>query len=394
MHRLRIFNPEHDLALAFGGTNYTPPPMARLLRRDLQMLPTWISGNNDFILSQNHEIDNIWLDTINSRYNIGIKTATINDITKFDKIEPWGWNLFLKRRLSLDGAKECALPSENDIENIRRLSHRRVSIDIHRMFLEKIPTLQNNTPCEFSSMDDVLDFASKHPKAYTKAPWSSSGKGIYRALDISGLDFTRWCSGIIKRQGSIMCEKPLNSVLDFAMEFKCENGSTSFIGYSIFNNDTHCSFSSSLLMSTQQLHNKISSTLGNEDLLLNVRNSANEILDSLIAPHYNGYLGIDMMIYTDNENKLHINPCIELNLRTTMGVVSSIIGNQFVDESSAGTFHVEFHKSAITPDYISNLEQQYPLHLSDNRKIISGIQFLTPLYPDSQYCSYINIKNK
>lgn len=391
MQRLRIFNPEHDLALAFGGTNYTPPPMARLLHRDLQMLPAWISNKNDFILSQNPEIDNNWLDTINTKFNIKTNIATINDIPKFNKIEPWGWNLFLKRRLSLDRAKDEALPSECDIDNIRRLSHRRISIEIHRHFLEKIPTLQDNTPCEFSNIKDVLDFARKYPKAYTKAPWSSSGKGIYRALDITGLDFTRWCNGIIKRQGSIICEKPLNSVLDIAMEFKCENNNTSFIGYSVFNNDAHCSFNNSLLMATSLLHKKIASVLGNDDLLLNVRYNAINILNSLIAPYYTGYAGIDMMIYIDDAGQRQINPCIELNLRTTMGIISCIIGNNFIENSSQGTFNVEFHKSAISPDYIKHLEQQYPLHISNNGKIISGVQFLTPLYSDSQYCSYINI---
>ena len=391
MQTLLIFNPEHDLALAFGGTNYTPPPMARLLRRDLQMLPAWISQQNDFILSQNPEIDNDWLSIIRSRYNIGAKTTVISNISQFDCIKPWGWNLFLKRRLSLDGANESILPSDIDIDNIRRLSHRRISIEIHRLFLEKIPLLQDNTPMEFHHLEDVLDFARKHPKAYTKAPWSSSGKGIYRALDISGLDFTRWCSGIIKRQGSIMCEKPLDSILDFAMEFYCDNGNTSFIGYSIFNNDSHCSFSDGLLMSTSQLHNKILSVFGDEDTLLSVRNCATEILNSLVAPHYNGYAGIDMMIYKDNSGTHQINPCIELNLRTTMGVVSSIIGNRFLHKNATGTFHVEFHKSIISPDYINKLEKQNPLRISSEGKILSGVQFLTPLYPDSQYCSYILI---
>lgn len=391
MLTLRIFNPEHDLALAFGGTNYTPPPMARLLRRDLQMLPAWISQQNDFILSQNPEIDNNWISIINSRYNIGARTTFISNISQFDCIKPWGWNLFLKRRLSLDGAKESTLPTENDIDNIRRLSHRRISIDIHRIFLEKMPHLQDNTPMEFHQMEEVLDFARKYPNAYTKAPWSSSGKGIYRALDISGLDFTRWCSGIIKRQGSIMCEKPLDSILDFAMEFYCDKGNTSFIGYSIFNNDSHCSFSDGLLMSTSHLHNKILSIFDDEYTLLSVRNCAIEILNTLVAPYYNGYAGIDMMIYKDHTGARQINPCIELNLRTTMGVVSSIIGNQFLHENVSGSFHVEFHKSVITPDYIIKLEKQNPLRISSDGKILSGIQFLTPLYPDSQYCSYILI---
>ena len=36
---LYIFNPENDLALAFGEEGYTAPTTALQLKRDLQMLP-------------------------------------------------------------------------------------------------------------------------------------------------------------------------------------------------------------------------------------------------------------------------------------------------------------------------------------------------------------------
>ena len=394
MSKLRIFNPEHDLALAFGGTNYTPPPLARILRRDLQMLPCWIASHGDFILSQNHETDSEWIDNINNIYGIGAGVCSIKDIGTHNDIEPWGWNKFLQRRMFLDGAKPNALPSDKDIENIRFLSHRRISIKIHKMFLDAIPELQENIPHEYSSMSEILDFARKHPKAYVKAPWSSSGKGVYRALDINALDFTRWCSGIIKRQGSIMCEKPLSAVMDFAMEFKCTSGNTTFEGYSIFNNDTHCSFNGGLLMSTDKLHEKICSCIGNEDIILKARECATQIISHLIAPHYSGYVGIDMMIYKDMNGSLQLNPCIELNLRTTMGVISSVIGNKFLHTDSTGIFHVEFHKSAIDSEYIKELEKRYPLQISSDGKIKSGVQFLSPLYPDSQYCAYILVHDQ
>ena len=391
MEKLHIFNPEHDLALAFGGTNYTPPPMARLLRRDLQLLPMWIGDEGDSILSQDIENDTLWAESINKQYALNYNIATIKQIHLFDKIQPWGWNKYLQRRLFLDGAKETAIPSNITIENIRQLSHRRISIDIHRLFHEYIPTLSDCTPQEMTNLNDVITFAKKHPCAYTKAPWSSSGKGIYRALDINGLDFTRWCSGIIKRQGSIMCERPLNSLMDFAMEFKCEAGKTEFIGYSIFNNDAHSSFTGGLIGSTDFLHKKISTTLEDENLLNNVKDTAIKIIDTLIATQYQGYLGIDMMIYRDLNDTIQINPCIELNLRTTMGVVSSIIGNRFLADDATGSFNVEFHKSIIHPNYKNEMEQKYPLILSNEGKIKSGVQFLTPLYPDSQYCAYIKI---
>lgn len=391
MKKLHIFNPEHDLALAFGGTNYTPPPMARLLRRDLQLLPMWFGNEGDSILSHDIDTDTLWTETINKQYGHNISIATIKQIHLFDNIQAWGWNKYLQRRLSLDGAKVTAIPSDTVIENIRQLSHRRISIEIHRLFHEHIPTLSDCTPQEMTNLEDVIKFAQKYPCAYTKAPWSSSGKGIYRALDINGLDFTRWCSGIIKRQGSIMCERPLNSIMDFAMEFKCGADKTEFIGYSVFNNDTHSSFTGGIIGSTELLHKKIYTTLGDENLLNEVRTTAIKIIDTLIAGKYNGYLGLDMMIYRDKNNLVQINPCIELNLRTTMGVVSCIIGNRFLADDATGTFNVEFHKSIITENYKKEMEQKFPLILSDNGKIKSGVQFLTPLYADSQYCAYIKV---
>ena len=32
---LYLFNPENDLAIAFGGENYTPPPAAQLIGKEL-----------------------------------------------------------------------------------------------------------------------------------------------------------------------------------------------------------------------------------------------------------------------------------------------------------------------------------------------------------------------
>ena len=36
---LYLFNPENDLAIAFGGENYTPPPAAQLIGKELSPFP-------------------------------------------------------------------------------------------------------------------------------------------------------------------------------------------------------------------------------------------------------------------------------------------------------------------------------------------------------------------
>ena len=38
-----IFNPDSDMALANGGTNYLSPRFAEQLTRDLQLLPAWLA---------------------------------------------------------------------------------------------------------------------------------------------------------------------------------------------------------------------------------------------------------------------------------------------------------------------------------------------------------------
>ena len=51
-------------------------------------------------------------------------------------------------------------------------------------------------------------------------------------------------------------------------------------------------------------------------------------IDDRIAPHYDGYLGIDMMLYWDENGKIALNPCVEVNLRMTMGMVTAAMGSR------------------------------------------------------------------
>ena len=46
---LYLFNPENDLAIAFGGENYTPPPAAQLIGKELSALPLWYADDDTTI---------------------------------------------------------------------------------------------------------------------------------------------------------------------------------------------------------------------------------------------------------------------------------------------------------------------------------------------------------
>ena len=46
-----IFNPDADLALADGGENYIAPASARLMARDLALLPLWYAEAGSGVLA-------------------------------------------------------------------------------------------------------------------------------------------------------------------------------------------------------------------------------------------------------------------------------------------------------------------------------------------------------
>ena len=48
---LYIFNPEHDLALASGETNYMAPASARRMASELALLPMWYVEEGSAVLA-------------------------------------------------------------------------------------------------------------------------------------------------------------------------------------------------------------------------------------------------------------------------------------------------------------------------------------------------------
>lgn len=55
-----------------------------------------------------------------------------------------------------------------------------------------------------------------------------------------------------------------------------------------------------------------------------------EILHRHIPPMYKGWIGVDMLAYHSigKESQLQLAPCIEINMRMTMGVVATLLANK------------------------------------------------------------------
>ena len=342
-----LFNPEHDLALAHGAHNYTAPPFARQLRYDLRLLPAWIATTGSYIAVPDDapiEEDRHWLQD----HGLDVIPVPFSQLAELGpcNIHPWGWDAALRYRLQQAWVSLEYLPTDEELDWVRTLSHRRMTIAVHQALGEAF----SPCPVELKTAVEVTEFMNQHPGCYLKMPWSGSGKGIYRVIDlVTDNHVPRWIEGALNRQGSLLCEVGLDRLQDFAIECECLGGNTRLTGYSVFDSDFHSQFETGRVAPMEELHQYL---IGQYPDLDKVVEKLIAALDEIIAPHYQGPMGVDMMVYKKENGEIALNPCVEVNLRMTMGMVTSAMGSRhglrgrFKIESTSSPTH---YRAIISP---------------------------------------------
>lgn len=311
MPTLHLFNPENDLALASNEPNYTPPAAALRLRRAGALLPMWWADEGDAILVEDNSLA---AEALCLRSEFGLHGCIVTKAPDGFTPSPWGWSVYTRRLFYRAGMSESMLPDESYISTVRQLSHRRTTIDVHRL----IGTPAHLIPVEARTPDDAINAIERFGRAVIKLPWSSSGRGILYSADIPRGTLIEYIRGIIHRQGSAMIEPFYDRVRDFAALFysDCTTGAVSFRGMSLFATDRRGFYSGNLIMTQPDMAHVIGTNLSPAIA------SLSQALDKVIAPHYHGWLGVDMLSYRSLDGTVQVAPCIEINLRRTMGVAA------------------------------------------------------------------------
>ena len=320
MATLYIFNPEHDIALASNLSNFTAPHAGRKLRADLGFLPALWAGKDDYVLVENVEQAVKAYGRLRAKTGSGPKhfidkgqLAHIN----INKVEPWGWDLALQSFLLRYSVKDIL--SDETIAVIRDLSHRKQSVNLLRE-LQRSGTTGYST-C-VNSMAEVFQMLSDYGRIVVKAPWSSSGRGV-RFIDGELNDSQqRWIQNVIEKQGDVVLEPYYNKVRDFGMEFESDGkGQIKYLGLSLFHTKNGA-YTGNLIASEDKKENILSNYIS-IDLLRIIRENICNKLGALYAGQYQGPFGIDMMVVaTDEKDGFLLHPCVEINLRRTMGHVA------------------------------------------------------------------------
>ena len=299
---LHVFNPEHDLALAFGGGNFTPPHAARQLRHDLGFLPALWASDGDFVL-----VDDIDAALARSRHlpvaevcyvTAGDLPALLSSATDVCSVSAWGWDAALCHAL-----KGFSVPDENRLAAIREISSRAWAA-----------RHLGNQGTQCFSVEEARDACERLGAFVLKAPWSSSGRGVRYKAD------WRWVSAVIRHQGSVMAEPYYNKVKDFAMEFEAlADGRIRYLGLSVFDT-VHGQYTGSMLASERDKRKYLNRWLG-DGTLDAARDGIIQGIGDRFRTIYTGPFGVDMMVTGDAEG-YHLQSCVELNLRRTMGHVA------------------------------------------------------------------------
>ena len=279
-----IFNCSNDMALAANVRQYLPPKRIQQMEADLAGL------------------------------------AQVWEGTRF--AGPWGWSLATKQRYRQMGVAEDLLPSDEWLEEVRRLSSREFACGYIKDLLAEMKDERllgsemrwcdnlNDNP------DPNLNLSTLNPQLIFKSPWSSSGRGVFVS---SGFDANteHRLQGFLSSQGGFVVDKfHADKVLDFAMEFYVnDDKSVDFLGWSVFHAGENGAYGYNYMESQEELLRRIDV----DDTLLHRLIVYHK--EHLTKTAYRGPVGIDMLKTADGS----IHPCIEINFRMNMGILALLL---------------------------------------------------------------------
>ena len=312
MAKIWFFNPDNDVALAADPrARFTPPAAALELRRSGALLPMWWAAEGDEVLV---ESDAALAGARELQRRFDLKGRAVRRSEGGCEASPWGWSA--TSALILTEAGAVGVPSAGTIALLREISHRRMSIALARAMgsPEDIVARECRTEAEAFDAIEVLG-----GRGIVKQPWSSSGRGVMAADEMSRDKLKAVIGGTLRRQGSIMVEPHLRREADFAALFYSDGLMTRWRGVSVFSTDGAGTYCGNAVAPQSELMRRIP-----VDIAAAVA-GAERYLTAEVAPHYRGWMGIDMLAYRDGSDRLRLDPCVELNLRMTMGVAAMLL---------------------------------------------------------------------
>lgn len=370
--RLWVFHPECEMAIANGSPYYMPPARIVRMGEDLAFLPAYLAEKGDGVLVKELP-DDEFMASVYRKLDLSICCVRETELgTEGGWVpKPWGWSPKMCHWFSLRGMGEEWKPEQKEWYS------RKVARNGLARLLEWNSELNPMMLPELCYSIDDVEQKMKDGDYLAKAPWSSSGKGILTLKKPLVVKEKEWLSGILKSQGYLMLERKWNKVRDFAMEFRKTAETVEFIGWSLFTTGGHGEYRGNYLGRQSVMEERLAEEIGRTRI--EWMKCQLPVMLAALLPAYEGYLGVDMMVYADESGKYALHPCVEINLRYNMGIVALYLSRRYLGESTEGEFSIHYYAGAGEARKEQHrLLQACPVVYKNNR-IQSGYLNLTPV---------------
>ncbi len=324
-----IFNPDHEIALAMNTKRFVASRNVRQMSTELGFLPALWAEEGDYIIAEDTALAAETYTALPLRMHADVNFITVTEaarlITINDAVKPWGWNKALRETLLQAGMPAAALPEESLLQQWRTLSGRALDATILKEVVAEGDTVGLSEVCHEPSAAN--DFIRAHNDAVIKAPYSSSGRGVRFICADSIDDAARnWIARTIKQQGYVTAERKYDKVLDFAAEYEfTATGELHYLGLSVFQTNGSA-YTGNVLADEDEKWSILTRYLPRE-IMEHGFHSLEQSLCRHLKGKYSGPLGVDMMIVC-NGNEACLHPCVEINMRRTMGHVALALSQQ------------------------------------------------------------------
>ncbi len=393
--RIHLFNPGHESAILSGSESYTPPRNVRKMQEDLALLPLWYAGAGDYTWTGRADCSAFRASLPEEIRPDVIPITTGNIPVRPLQASPWGLSpqsIRLFRELNRKHGTMLLLPEWKE-EYVSLTGRQTAAVCLQHM-RERLPGWTVPEVPVFCRTPEEVEACLF---AYTgatllKTPFSSSGRGLLwiRENRLTAKD-REWIRGAIQKQGVVSIEQGLEKIQDFAMEFHLDaDGQVAYKGLSVFGTAEKGAYTGNRIEHPDRMLERLVGVSG-IPAYEQIRTVAEEVIREIFGRIYTGYLGIDMMTYLTSAGEVAIHPCIEINLRYTMGLVALRLYRQYMHPEALGSFSISYDTDAL--HIHRQMQEQYPPVFRDGR-MLSGYQTLCPVTAETHYRAFVYLEEK
>lgn len=319
------FNPyaEAHVAAARRGGKFTPKKKASAMEEDCEMVMLAWCRRDDIILMRKPPTSEhlAYLKQAGFLLPEIMAAGVLND-RKLGGMRPWAWSPDASELMRAHaGRVSPSVPWQWR----EPLPDEWLSKEIGVALLERLGVAERGKVCRdpdaaMAELGVLLDSGI----ALVKGAFGCAGRDHLRVEAGGETQALEWLERVLAEHGAVVVERWRERVLDFSALYEMEAGKADLVGMTVMENDERGRFLGSRVAPKwgSLLDDEVSAFLYREARVMDWYQEKIPAVLTELLPGYVGPLGVDAMVFRNQDGGLGWTPVVELNVRMTMGRVA------------------------------------------------------------------------